>query len=40
MYILSIKPEVDKIFAKLYKKNKKQYEIIMITSTNNSHKAE
>jgi YafQ family addiction module toxin component len=28
-YTLAIKPEVDKIFAKLTKKNKKQYEIIM-----------
>ena len=28
-YALAIKPELDKIFTKLVKKNKKQYEIIM-----------
>ena len=28
-YALAIKPELDKIFTKLIKKNKKQYEIIM-----------
>ena len=29
MYSLDIKPELDKKLAKLYKKNRKQYEIIM-----------
>ena len=29
MYLLDIKPELDKKFNKLIKKNKKQYEIIM-----------
>ncbi len=28
-YLLAIKPELDKIFAKMVKKNNKQYEIIM-----------
>ena len=29
MYFLDIKPELDKKLEKLYKKNRKQYEIIM-----------
>jgi len=29
MYVLHISPDLDKVFSKLIKKNKKQYEIIM-----------
>lgn len=29
MYVLQISPDLDKVFSKLIKKNRKQYEIIM-----------
>ena len=33
MYALDIKPELDKKLTKIYKKNRKQYEIIMKKAT-------